>query len=390
MGQTSVKCRCVVIYMNLGPYHVARLRALTEVVPDIHAIELAGEQRLYPWCSSRDELGFPLTTLFPASTCEAVSSRDQRNAVQEALSRIDPGAVVVAGYREAVMNAAARWARSRRRSTILLSPTTYIDHPRKWWKEWAKGRLVRRYTVIAVTGERAADYVERLGCAKESVFQVGNVIDNAYFSRVADAIRNNVATEQAAPNLPSACFIVVSRLSPEKNLPRLLEAFAAYGKRGGAWHLVLLGSGPQEEELRAMARGLSMSAIHFLGWKSYEELPHYYARASCLVLPSISETWGLVVNEAMACGLPVLVSQNCGCVPELCRSGENGYTFDPTSVEELTEVMLRISSSKHDLWAFGQASRAIMASFTLQTWALRLKECIVAAERRGPRVTTEL
>lgn len=365
--------------MNLGPYHIARLRALAETLPDVHAIELAGEQKLYPWRPSRDRLGFAATTLFPDRPCEAVPAIEQREAVKAALSRIDPSVVVVAGYREPVMSAAAKWAGRRRRPSVLLSPTTYLDHSRVWWKEWLKGRLIRRYRIVAATGERAAQYVQRLGFPRNAIVQVGNVIDNLHFSQVSDAVRSGGGSVGSELQLPASYFLTVSRLSPEKNLPRLLEAFATYRRRGGARDLVVIGSGPEERWLRARARELNVPGIHLLGWKNYEELPHYHARASCFILASTSETWGLAVNEAMACGLPVLVSENCGCVPELCRDGENGYAFSPHSAGDLAEAMLRISSDEERLAAFGRASRRIISSFTPQTWAAGLKNCITAA-----------
>jgi glycosyltransferase involved in cell wall biosynthesis len=92
-----------------------------------------------------------------------------------------------------------------------------------------------------------------------------------------------------------------------------------------------------------------------------------------------------VVNEAMVCGLPVLVSENCGCVPELCRNGENGYTFNPYSTEDLVRAMLNISSNDEQLAAFGQASRRIISSFTPQSWATGLSGCVTAAlDKRRP------
>jgi len=146
--------------------------------------------------------------------------------------------------------------------------------------------------------------------------------------------------------------------------------------------LVLVGSGPLEEELRSKAKAWCIGGLHFVPWKSYEELPHYYALASCFILPSVCEPWGLVVNEAMACGLPVLVSEHCGCAPELCRPGENGFAFDPHCPGRLAQLMREMSSSDGRLSAFGQTSRRIIASFTPQTWAQALGACVLAADEQ--------
>jgi len=87
---------CSIMYVNLGPYHVARLRALAAVLPKMHAVELAAVQGLYPWRPSRDELGFSLTTLFPGRASETVPAAAQRSAIRAALSEINPALVVVA------------------------------------------------------------------------------------------------------------------------------------------------------------------------------------------------------------------------------------------------------------------------------------------------------
>jgi len=138
--RSMISSRYAVLYMNLGPYHMARLRALAEVLPATHAIEVAGRQKLYPWRPSGQRLGFDATTLFPGRVCESVSPREQRGAVEATLSQIDPRIILVAGYREPVMRAAVAWARDHHVPAILHFVSTYADAPRCWWKEFAKRR----------------------------------------------------------------------------------------------------------------------------------------------------------------------------------------------------------------------------------------------------------
>jgi 1,2-diacylglycerol 3-alpha-glucosyltransferase len=104
-----------------------------------------------------------------------------------------------------------------------------------------------------------------------------------------------------------------------------------------------------------------------------------------LVLPSVSETWGLVVNEALAAGLPVLVSHRCGCVPELVRQGWNGYLCDPLDAGDMARWMAVLSSPAVDLEAMGTASRRIIDLYTPETWAHGLADCIeqTAVLKRG-------
>ena len=105
------------------------------------------------------------------------------------------------------------------------------------------------------------------------------------------------------------------------------------------------------------------------GFKQYGELPLYYANAGAFVHASTTEQWGLVVNEAMASGLPVLVSERCGCAPDLVETGRNGYTFDPHDVDALARLMLDMASDACDRAAMGRASREIVARWSPATFA---------------------
>jgi glycosyltransferase involved in cell wall biosynthesis len=141
--------------------------------------------------------------------------------------------------------------------------------------------------------------------------------------------------------------------------------------------LVLVGDGPQRDELRSMALVKGLTEVHWPGFKYFHELPLYYALAGCFILPSVREPWGLVVNEAMASGLPVLVSNSCGCAPDLVREGENGYTFDPANIGQLVDFMRQISiSSFRQLQGMSEASRDIVSQFTLQIWADNLARAL--------------
>jgi glycosyltransferase involved in cell wall biosynthesis len=100
------------------------------------------------------------------------------------------------------------------------------------------------------------------------------------------------------------------------------------------------------------------------GFKQYDELPAYYALASAFVLASVVEPWGLVVNEAMASGLPVLVSERCGCAASLVRAGENGYMFDPADTGAIGASMARMAhASDASRQEMGRASATIIEEF---------------------------
>jgi glycosyltransferase involved in cell wall biosynthesis len=124
--------------------------------------------------------------------------------------------------------------------------------------------------------------------------------------------------------------------------------------------------------------------VHLPGFKQYDELPAYYALARAFVHASTTEQWGLVVNEAVASGLPVIVSNRCGCVPELVA--DNGFTFDPVNENELAARLLEMASlSDDDLEHFGEASRRIAARFGPDRFGEGLESAATMAIKLAPK-----
>jgi glycosyltransferase involved in cell wall biosynthesis len=127
-------------------------------------------------------------------------------------------------------------------------------------------------------------------------------------------------------------------------------------------------------ELESMASGIQGICIR--PFAQIDDLPAYYALAECLVLPSTLEPWGLVVNEAMASGLPVIVSQLCGCFPDLVEGGGNGFSCDPYDVAGLADrfaAMARLEPGARE--RMGHLSRLIIQRFSPQLWAQSLAQC---------------
>jgi len=284
---------------------------------------------------------------------------------------------MVVGYSHPEMREAARWARKNGVPCMMTTDTTAHDRSRFWPREFLKGQWVKLYySALFLPGERSVRYYTRLGFPEERIWRGTSVVDNSFFQRQSMRARTFSDLERSRLKLPARYFLTVARLSPEKNVAGLLSAFESYRQKGGDWELVIVGSGPQEQALRRIVGKRAISGVHFAGWQQHENLPAYYGLASCFVLASLSEPWGLVVNEAMACGLPVLLSRKCGCLPELCHRGINGYDFDPTDTETLVRLMLGFSGGDFDLDSMGEASVRTISNFTPEIWALSLRDCI--------------
>ena len=203
-----------------------------------------------------------------------------------------------------------------------------------------------------------------LGMSADRIQVVGGSVDNDYFRRRAAEARA-IPGLRSELGLPERYFLYVGRLVPQKNLAVLLEAFERYRSVSGvdAWDLVIVGGGPLENQLRTLAGGAAGGGVHFAGLKQIEQLPSIYGLAGCFTLPSTSEPWGLVVNEAMASGLPVIASDVCGCAEDLIAPGVNGFLFDPADPGALAGLLERIASGGLDLDAMGAAARKAVDRF---------------------------
>ncbi|ASF45701.1 glycosyltransferase [Methylovulum psychrotolerans] len=272
-----------------------------------------------------------------------------------------------------------------------MSDSTALDRPRNSIQEFIKKRIVKLCSAGLVAGTPQFEYLHSLGIQRANIFLVYDVVDNLYFSTGADFAQQNGIIVRENIHLPEHYFLSSCRFIREKNLPNLLIAYADYKKQSGekAWPLVLLGDGPLKADVVKLRDELNIGNHLLLpGFKQYHELPLFYGLAKVFILSSISEPWGLVVNEAMASGLPVLVSNYCGCAADLVEEGKNGFTFDPYDVNALTQLMLRVASDDCDLDIMGAASREIISHWTPETFADNLLKATDAALKAlRPKIT---
>ena len=367
---------CIVLNALL-PYHYARLMALSKLISDVLVIEVSDRSAIYCGGWQNTVKGLNKEILFPDEILETLSPKAVKEATQKALDRYRPDYVVTAGYHDTAAQSAAKWAKANRSKTVLMMDSCKGDKKRWWIKEKAKAWMIRRwYNKAFVGGWQHYLYALSLGFHPRYIWRGLTVVDNDYFKANAAKYSTNVDELRRQYKLPCRYFLCVARHSPEKNLKRLLRAYKLYKEQNKKWGLVLVGDGPQRNELEREAQNQQLDSVVFTGWVQYEELPIYYAMASALILPSISEPWGLVVNEAMASGLPILISDKCGALPELCWRGINGYDFDPNNVNEIVKALMDISSDDERCAFMGKASEEIIAFFTPERWAKILMACI--------------
>ncbi|MCS4044593.1 glycosyltransferase involved in cell wall biosynthesis [Salinibacter ruber] len=369
-----------VIFFRFGPYHLARLRAVGAIV-ELTAIEASGRTAEYDWDVVEAAPNFNRLTLFPDGRHREQPLPELRARMDRALSEANPDAVAIPGWDDPAALSALRWCQDHGVPTIVMSASTALDTERRWWREAVKGRVVRNYDAGLGGGTRHAEYLQTLGMPPGRTFTGYNVVDNSHFAEGARSARADAEALRREYELPARYFLAVGRFIPKKNLDGLLRAYSRYRDRADdPWALVVLGNGPLDDDVRRWRRELDLDEHVFLpGFKQYDELPVYYGLADAFVHASRREQWGLVVNEAMAAGLPVVVSDRCGCAPDLVEEGRNGFSFSPSDDDALTDALVRIASPDCDRAAMGGASREIIADWTPETFARQLLRAARAA-----------
>ncbi len=382
---------CVLFWRNIGPYHLARAAAaqrwLARRDERVVLVELAGREKTRDWrvLDGGDRLEWH--TLGP--DVDLGHGRAKPHFVQETkalLNQLRPQTVAVAGYNRPEMLCAMKWARRHGATVILMSETKWDDRSRPWWKRIVTSRWLRLVDAVLVSGAASGEYLVALGVPRQKVFRQYGVVDNALFASPRRAPFPKQGDRKL--DLPGEYFVACSRLiENRKNLKRLMLAYEAYRSttKTKPWSLVVCGDGEDRVSLEALVRERGIEGVSMPGFLQVHDLAVCYAGAQCFVHAATNEAWGLVVNEAMAAGLPVLVSRRCGCAYDLVRDGLNGYTFDPNDQTELTRLMCRMSEmDAESRTAMGDASRRIVADWGPDRFAEGLVQAIDSCQAGLP------
>ena len=226
-------------------------------------------------------------------------------------------------------------------------------------------------------GTRNKQFYLAHGVNEANLFTVPYAVDNDYF---ANASQSSAGRESARATLQlpaeKPLVLFVSKLMPRKRPMDLLIAFHNVRKAGIDASLAFVGSGQQEKKLKDYVRQQQLPDVHFFGFRNQSELPNFYSVADVFVLPSENEPWGLVINEVMCAGIPVIASSEIGAVEDLVRHGENGFTYDAGDIDTLTEYLSKVLGAPEIRARMGEASRRIIAHWDYESCVLGIKQAI--------------
>ncbi len=382
--------KVAIIFHRFGPYHYARLKALSEHCSLI-AIECSEVDNTYSWRKVSDKGDFYWKTLLSTEVdIDDLGIKPIFSLINKCLSECKPDVIAIPGWSAKYSLAAMIWGLRNNIPIIIMSDSTEYDARRSKIKESVKRILLKNISSAIVAGQDHKAYLQKLGVPNDMISLGYDVVDNNYFKKEVQAARERSLSLRKEYSLPEKYFLSSNRLIPKKNLVRLIDSYALYTLhcKDKSWPLIILGDGELKYELKDKLKGAGLeSKVKFVGFKQYNEIPIYYGLATVFVHASISEQWGLVVNEAMASGLPVLVSDRCGCARDLVYDNFNGFKFNPYDTEKLSCLFIKMTSiSSTKLVDMGKQSEDIISRWGLNKFTNgMLKSINISLENPFPR-----
>jgi glycosyltransferase involved in cell wall biosynthesis len=368
---------------RLGPYHFASLNAANNYA-EIIVVEFSKFDLTYLWDVISEPSKFQRVTLFKDYPINMQPISEIIRRMRNILDDISPQVVAISGWDETASLIALQWCLESKTPTIMMSDSQEHDEPRVWWKEYIKRRIVRLTSAGFVAGTSHYAYLKSLGMVSEMIVKGCDVVDNNYFEQGAIKARQDHVSLRKQYSLPENYFLVSARFVPKKNILRILMAYSNYLQYAGKipWKLILLGDGLLKAEITDLRDELGLSENVLLpGFIQYNCLPVYYGLAGAFILASTTEQWGLVVNEAMASSLPVIVSNRCGCAPDLVKHGYNGFLFDPYDVNSLSLHLKYIAGDECKRDLLGNNSLKIIRDWDLNLFARNLCQAAELAQK---------
>lgn len=297
-----------------------------------------------------------------------------------------PDAIIVIGWNYTSHQAVMREFHGRV-PVLFRGDSTLIDEtpgPRRWLRRAALRMVYRHVDVALYAGSNNRRYFEAHGLRDEQLAWVPHTVDNDRFADPSGAYEREAVQWRDALGIPRDDFVVLfaGKLEAKKSPDLLLRTFL--NNASASDHLVFAGSGELEASLRDAAR--DADNVHFIGFQNQSRMPIVYRLGDVFVLPSRGpgETWGLAVNEALASGRPVIVSDRVGCAPDLVRTGKTGFVFASEDAAGLASAIdaVRLADTR---CAMREESRCLIGEWSIDRAAEAIEHAVEHAVERAKR-----
>jgi glycosyltransferase involved in cell wall biosynthesis len=288
--------------------------------------------------------------------------------IGSAIAETSPDVVLITGWYSVTLVRALFACRRLGVPTLYRGDSHLLSGPSGWKRSLRAAKthvLLRQFDGFLSPGVRVREYLRWYGVPEHRIFQVPHAVDNEAFAAAAAPYQQPDARAAARRRwgIDPGGFVVlfVGKLVRSKRPVNVVRAVARLAPGAS---LMVVGSGPLEGDVRAEAARLGVS-LTMVGFLNQSQLGEPYGLADCLALPSdFAETWGLVVNEALATGLPCVVSHAVGCAPDLIRDGETGYMYPLDDIEALAMMLAKVRLRKTEGHDWGPACRALVTAYS--------------------------
>ncbi|HEV2548575.1 MAG TPA: glycosyltransferase [Stellaceae bacterium] len=382
----------ILLWANFGPYHIDRLEAATRALSAefrVVGVEIGGSSDTYAWAAPGDSPTLERITLFPALAEERVPAWRCFRALLRLCWRLRPAHVFLCHYERAEIFLIALLLRLLGARPYCTVESKFDDKPRRIWREIGKTLFCLPYCGALVGGRRGSDYLRFLGFSADRIAFGYDTVSMARVRHLAEAPPAPEGRGHAERH-----FTIIARLVAKKNIAMALRAYARYCASAGAAAraLHICGAGELEPSLRENARALGITGVVFHGFVQAPEIARLLASSLALILPSTEEQWGLVVNEALAMGVPILCSENVGARDLLVRTAMNGYVVESDNPDGLARFMQLLAEDEVEWRRLAEGSQKLAPLADTRQFGIGVRHLmgLDAADTSAIRAPTEI
>lgn len=374
--------RAAILTDIISPYRIPVFNRLAEYDDlDLEVFFLAENSSLRNWRVEKERIRFKYEVL-PGRVVSKTYQNGSLFFNPTISARISQGRfdnVLFGGYHHPSYWLALAYCKAARKQTILWSESNLRDYRiQTKIRTKFKHLLVNAFDRYVVPGTTHLDYLESFGVVREKIWIAPNAVDVEHFASQSSIHRSNKEAIKSSLGITGDIILFVGRLIDEKGVSDLLFAFEEVIQHHQVT-LVIVGSGPDENRYKAFVEKHKLPVI-FTGFQQQSELPKFYGIADIFAFPSYTDPWGLVLNEAMASGLPVVVSSAPGAVDDLVSDGENGYIHAPGDQSAMADAFKKLLSDPDLRVKMGLRSAQIITGYTPEKCAEGLYLAILGKE----------
>lgn len=289
-------------------------------------------------------------------------------------------AVILFGWNKVLFWQAIWWAKKYNISLILRAESN-LKHLQSWFTKWIKKILFpilfKQFKAFMSIGSHNSELYLHYGVKKTAIYDAPYCVDNDFFAEGASksAFKARQLRLSLGISESDTVFLFMAKFVDRKR-PLDLIAAAVKNRECSNIHVILVGGGELMEACQSAITTNQLDNVHLVGFINQTELPMYYASADVFVLPSHYETWGLVLNEAMACGLPGIVSDTCGATQDMIIEGETGYSYPMGDVQQLAKLMMLMADDSENCQQMGLRAADHVQNFSVPLVVSALKNIL--------------